>query len=129
MKKIVSLQLIALLALILILGFGCGKYEPEWLVVTGTGAPNPGKPPSQGKLMAKRAAEMDARRNMLEQIKGVPIDSTTYVKDFMTQSDSIRSQIDGMIKGAQVIATRFNDDGTVEVDLQIDLKKVKKLVK
>lgn len=126
MKKRIVLRLAFILCLILIFS-GCG--EPEWIVATGSGAPSPNKPAAQGKLLAKRAAEMDARRALLEQIKGVQIDSNTYVKDYLTQSDSIRSQIDGLVKGAQIIATRFNDDGTCEVDIRIDKKKVKKLIK
>lgn len=89
----------------------------------------PALTPQQAKLMAKRAAEMDARRNLLEYVKGVQIDSKTFVKDYITQNDSIRSEIEGMVKGAQVIATRFNDDGTCEVDIEFDLAHVKKLIK
>lgn len=105
--------------------------QPATTTASTSSAPSPGPTltPQQAKLMAKRAAEMDARRNLLEYVKGVQIDSSTYVRDFMTQSDSIRSQIDGMVKGAQVIATRWNDDGTCEVDIQFDLANVKKLIK
>lgn len=126
MKKTLMLKIFLVIGLVAFM-ISCG--QPEWLVVTGTGAPAKDKPAAQGKLLAKRAAEMDARRALLEQIKGVKIDSRTYVKDYLTQNDSIRSEIDGLVKGAQILTTRFNDDGTVEVDIRIDLKKVKKLIK
>ncbi len=128
MKKIALLALeVLLLAALLVMATGCGK--PEWIVATGYGAPDPNKPAGQAKLLAKRAAKMDATRALLEQVKGIKIDSNTTVKDFMTKSDSISSDIDGLVKGAQVIAERVNDDGTAEVDIRIDAKKVKKLIK
>ncbi len=89
----------------------------------------PAVSPQQAKLMAQRAATMDARRNLLEYVKGVQIDSKTKVVDYMTQSDSISSEREGMVKGARVIATRWNDDGTCEVDVEFDLANVKKLIK
>lgn len=126
MKKLLLLKL-SLVLLVSVLFTSCG--EPEWLIVTGYGAPNQGKPAAQGKLMAKRAAELDARRALLEQVKGTKIDSTTYVRDYIAQNDSIRSDVDGLVKGAQIVATRFMDDGTCEVDIKIDMKKVKRLIK
>lgn len=89
----------------------------------------PAVSPQQAKLLAKRAAEMDARRNLLEYVKGASINSKTSIKDYMTQNDSIRSEVEGLVKGAQVIATRWNDDGTCEVDVEFDLANVKKLIK
>ncbi|MDI6687824.1 MAG: hypothetical protein QME06_06330 [Desulfobacterales bacterium] len=78
-----------------------------------------GKP--QARPMALRAAKLDAMRNLLEVTKGVRISSTTLVKDFAITSDIIMSQVEGMVKGAQVVHQEYMSDGTVEVTVQMSL--------
>jgi hypothetical protein len=78
-----------------------------------------GKP--QARPLALRAAKMDAMRNLLEATKGVRISSTTIVKDFAITSDIIMSQIEGMVKGAQIVHHEYMSDGTVEVTMQMSL--------
>jgi hypothetical protein len=90
-----------------------------------------GKSPLAGQdlLLARRAAEIDARRKLLEFVKGARIDSFTTVEDFMTKDDRIRSEVQGFVAGAHVMDTRYFDDGTCEVDIQFDLSQVKNLVR
>jgi len=57
--------------------------------------------PAQNKLLAKRAAEADAYRKLAETINGVQINSSTTVRDFVTESDEIRSGIDTVVRGAR----------------------------
>lgn len=88
----------------------------------GIGAPPEkyyGKP--QARPMALRAAKLDAMRNLLEATKGVRISSTTLVKDFAISSDIIMSQVEGMVKGAQIVHQEYMSDGTVEVIVQMSL--------
>ena len=88
----------------------------------GIGAPPEryyGKP--QARPMALRAAKLDAMRNLLEATKGVRINSTTVVKDFAITSDIIMSQVEGMVKGAQIVHQEYMSDGTVEVTMQMSL--------
>ncbi len=47
------------------------------------------KPKGKAKLLAERAAVVDARRNLLEIIKGVYITSETVVEDYMVSSDIV----------------------------------------
>lgn len=75
----------------------------------------------QGKGMARRAAQLDAYRNLGEQLQGVRIDSSTTVKDFITTSDEIRADFQGFVRGAQFISEQYRPDGIVEVTAQIDL--------
>ena len=88
----------------------------------GIGAPPEryyGKP--QARPMALRAAKLDAMRNLLEVTKGVRISSTTTVKDYVVESDIIMSQVEGMVKGAQIVHQEYMSDGTVEVTMQMSL--------
>ena len=41
----------------------------------------------------------------------------------MTQSDTIRTQLDAFIRGAKVVDTRYLDDGSVETEMEITLSK------
>jgi hypothetical protein len=89
---------------------------------TGIGAPPEkfyGKP--QARPMALRAAQLDAYRNLLEIVKGVRVDAVTEVRDFTTSSDTIRAQVEGMVKGAQIHTRNYMSDGTVEVTLRMSL--------
>ena len=90
----------------------------------GAGAP-PTKASSaaQARLMAERAAKVDGYRNLLEQTYGLQVLGTTAVRDFITQSDSVRTQVDAFIRGAKVVDTHMLDDGSVEVDMEVTLGK------
>jgi hypothetical protein len=85
---------------------------PDWsmqgLEVEGQGT-DPEMNTSQGKLRAARAAELDARRKLAEQIGGLRIKSETTVRDFIAQHDDIAVLMDAVIVDAVVTKTRFTD--------------------
>lgn len=76
---------------------------------------------AQARMMARRAAVLDARRNLLETTQGVQVDSVTLVKNAIVQSDLIRNSVQGVIKNAQVIDTAYMSDGSVEVTMVMSL--------
>ena len=79
----------------------------------------------QARLMAERAAEVDAMRKLLEQIKGLRLTSDTLVRDFVTESDEIRTQASGIVIGAAKVATYLHDDELiVEVTMEVPVEKV-----
>jgi hypothetical protein len=101
-----------------------GNGEIDWseqvIRATGSGAPNPDAPNiAAARLGAERAAKADALRNILEIIKGVRIDSETLVVNAMTQNDVIRTRVQGVVRGARTINTRYLSDGAVEVTVEI----------
>ncbi|MDI6777106.1 MAG: hypothetical protein QMD03_07695 [Syntrophales bacterium] len=101
---------------------GSINWSAGYIEAIGIGAPPQkliGTP--QVRPMALRAAKMDAYRNLLEIIKGVQINSETLVKDFVVESDIIRSQIEGLVKGAQVVNQDYLSDGTVEVTVRMPI--------
>ena len=90
---------------------------------TGIGAPPEkyyGKP--QAPVMALRQAQLDAYRSLLEIIKGIRVDSTMEVRDFTTPSDTLRAQVEGLVKSAQIIRRDYMSDGTVEITVRMSLK-------
>jgi hypothetical protein len=109
-----------------------GQYQPTTsapapvngglLRAKGNGVePNdPSMSPAERGLMAKRAAKIDALRNLMEQAYGVRIDSNTTVRDFVTQSDDMRARATAYIQGAQVLSERQLPDGSYEVEVGVD---------
>ena len=79
----------------------------------------------QGRLMAKRAAELDAMRRLLEQIKGLRLNSETLVRDFITESDEIRTRAEGLVIGASVFSEYYHDDELIaEVTMEVPIEKI-----
>jgi hypothetical protein len=137
--KFVSIAVMAGFLLLLTTAGFCGDKVSmsEWVEKVGQGSVNwsagyieaigIGAPPDRsiGKInarpMALRAARVDAMRNLLEITKGVQIDSRTVVKDFTVESDVVNTQVEGLIKGAQVVNQQYMSDGTVEVTMRMPL--------
>ena len=85
-----------------------GQGEINWTLgtvrVTGIGAyPAGATNPVQAAAMAERAAITIARRNLLEIIKGVRVDSETTVESFVATSDVVKTKVRGFIQGARVV--------------------------
>ncbi len=101
-----------------------GKVDWTTGVITavGIGAP-PAQPANaaQARAMAERAAQVVAYRNLLEAVKGVRVDSTTTVENFMVTSDVIRTEVSGIIQGATVMDKKYMSDGSVEVTVGMKL--------
>jgi len=133
-----GLRLAVLLVLLLVIpGFFTGALAQSFVQNIGEGTVNWTKGVIQGKgigappekfygkpnarPMAIRAAKIVALRNILETVNGVRIDSNTVVKDFAVQSDMIRSQVEGMVRGAREVNVEYLSDGTVEVIMEISM--------
>ena len=78
------------------------------------------KVPAQQRLLAIRAAKLDAYRNLAEQVYGTRLDSSTTVAEMAVTNDRFRSRVDGVIYGAILSnITPINND-TYEVTLTLD---------
>ncbi len=89
---------------------------PDWASggIEATGeATDPAFGTAQGRLMAARAAEVIAKRNLVERIAGLRIQGTTTVRDFVTEHDEISAMVDGVVVDAVVTETRFTDDSAI----------------
>jgi hypothetical protein len=85
---------------------------------SGIGTPPAQQPnTAQGRTMAEQAAHVVAYRNLLEAIKGVRIDATKTVENFMVESEIIRTGVSGIIQGATVMDKKYTNDGSVEVTI------------
>ena len=103
------------------LGSGQIHWTEQYIEVRGSGiAPTQGSP-AQQKLMARRAATADAYRNLLEVVNGVRVSAETTVRDFVTESDVVRTRVEGVVKGAVPVGEPQLKDGAVEVVLRVPL--------
>lgn len=78
----------------------------------------------QQKLLARRAAEADAYRKLAEAVYGLEINNQTHVRDFVTESDDIRGEVDSFIKGIRLGTPTYYEDGTCEVPAEVTVEKV-----
>lgn len=101
---------------------GTIDWVGQKVIARGIGAPPQkyyGKP--QARPLALRAAISDARRNLLEVIKGVHIDSVTRVHNYMVRDDTIVARVQGIIQNSSVDDKQYMSNGTVEVVVSMPL--------
>ncbi|MCK4601815.1 MAG: LPP20 family lipoprotein [Phycisphaerae bacterium] len=104
---------------------------PPMLRVTGNAAIDiDSANPAQAKLMAFRAAELDARRKLAEEIDGLLLTSSTTVRDFIAQDDQIRTSMLTYQQGVRRIkdSEKIMEDGTVETTVEIDTEPLWNMV-
>lgn len=92
--------------------------------VTARGIGIPPKNPAsalQAKEMARTAAWAVALRNLLEVVKGVYVDSTTTVSNYVTTNDEVRTKVEGFVKGARIIKEQEMPDGSYETTVEMKL--------
>lgn len=91
----------------------------------GVGLPPENVPAARGTALARRAAIVDAYRQLAETIKGVQIDSETTMRDLAIESDVVSTKISALVKGARIVEETVNDDGSYNVRMAIPLYGVK----
>lgn len=129
MKRLPKLfvSMTALLAvLVLSMATVFAASETDWssakVQATGSGvAPANAVNVAQGRLMARRAALVDAYRQVVEQVAGVQVDANTTVEMAMTTNDTIRTQVSGVIRGYKIVKENMTSDGAYEVTIEVPM--------
>ena len=80
----------------------------------------PGKTLNQRRLMAIRAARMDAMRILTEQIHGLSIEGETELSEQVVLSDTLRATVTGAIRGARTVKIEPKGADTYSVELEMD---------
>ena len=78
----------------------------------GSGTANPSGNKVSDRLLAIRAAEVQAQRALAETINGVRVDGVTTMRDAMKDS-VVSSSVEGVIRGAQKVRTEVTWEGDV----------------
>lgn len=102
---------------------GSVDWTDNVLIVYGEGvAPEGMTNPVQRRLMGFRAAKVVAFRNLLELVGQVRIDAETRVDMAMVASDSVRTRVSGIVRGARVLpGSQREVGGLYRVALRLDL--------
>jgi hypothetical protein len=122
-------KMLAASALAMVLSFGAGSVanecvqnfipirtvyameSSEQITADGYGALPANMPLARAKMMARRAAIMDAQRNLVEIIKGATVDADSTMNNFLLQSDIVKTKVNGVITGARVVSEGLEDGG------------------
>ncbi len=98
-------------------GKGTINWNEGFVEAAGEGTAVASGNKSKDKMSAGRVAEVKAQRALLETIKGVHVTSTTTVQDSMLSEDIIKTKVEGIVKGAQVIDKKIEteSDGSIAV--------------
>ena len=101
--------------------------------ITGVGfsavSIQPGKNLNQKRIMAIKAARLDALRQLTEQIHGIQLTGTTKIAEAIVQSDTLRADIQGVILGARTVKIEPSSSDTYEVVVEIDRPLIDEIVR
>jgi len=97
-------------------------WEKGIVEAVGTGfAPDNARSITHGTALARRAAILDAQRNLLEAIQGVQVDSETTMRNLEITSDVVQTKVSGLLKGAKIVRQQAMPDGSYQVVMSINL--------
>ena len=89
--------------------------------VVGQGvAPTNTISPAQAIALAKRAAVVDAYRQLAEKIYGVHVAGRDLIKNMVVKYSIVRADVDAIIRNAQIIDRDFKD-GLYQVEMEVTL--------
>ncbi len=106
---------------------------PDVYMITGMGFSQirnqPGTTINQRRLMALRAARMEAIRDLTEQVHGIHINASTTIAQARLQSDTISGVVEGTIRGARTVRITPKGSDGYEVELALDADTVAYIVR
>ena len=99
------------------------NWSTRTITATGIGAPNPNAPNMAVKRAgAINAARLYALRDLLATLKGMYLSSETTVENYMTTSDVVTTQVEGIAKAFRVVGEpKYFEDGSVEVTVEMSM--------
>lgn len=100
---------------------GVINWERRTIIARGVGIPNKSLDQAAWSISAERAAKLDALAELLAIAKGITIDRSETVGDCVLADQGVEGRVKGVIRNFSVVDTRYNPDGSVEVDVEIPI--------
>lgn len=79
---------------------------------------------STKRLMAVKASKLDAYRELAEQVYGQKVDGNQQLSNLVLTDNSLKSSVEGVIRGARVVKTYPVGDDTYATELELDMQVV-----
>lgn len=92
-------------------------------------AGQPGKTHNEKRLMAIRAARMDALRDLTEQVHGIRLNASTTIANAVVQNDSLSTVVNGTLRGARTLRVTPSGTDSYEVEMILDADTVAYIVR
>jgi hypothetical protein len=90
------------------------NWSKKVITATGSGAAKVKGNVAQARLMAERAAKLEAIRNILETVRGMQVTASRTAADVMS-SGEVNTAVKGLAEGFRVVDTNYYSDGSVDV--------------
>lgn len=98
------------------------------IALTGRGfsqvAGQPGATLNERRLLAMRAARLEAMRDLTEQIHGIRISSDSLLRDAVLRNDSLAAHVQGTLRGARSVSIEPRGEDGYAVVLELDADTV-----
>jgi hypothetical protein len=103
------------------------------VVLTGRGfsqvAGQPGGTVNERRLLAMRAARLDALRDLTEQVHGIRISSTSLLRDAVMRNDQLAAHVEGTLRGARTVSIQPKGEDGYSVVMELDPDTVAYIVR
>ena len=87
-------------------------WEKGVIRAIGEGVNTKAKTKGQRRILAHRAARMDAQRKLAEAVEGIQVTSESSMKDLEIDYDLVKTRVDATITNMAEVDVRDYDDGT-----------------
>lgn len=77
---------------------------------------------SSKRLMAIKASKLDAYRELAEQVYGQKVDGNQQLSNLVLTNNSLKSSVEGVIRGARVVKTYPVGEDTYATELELDMQ-------
>lgn len=84
----------------------------------------PGRTLGERRLLAVRAARLEALRDLAEQVRGIELDAETVVDDAVVRDDRLSASIDTTLRGARTVSIQPRGEDGYEVVMELDAASV-----
>ena len=128
------LRVLALMCALLVMmcasALAATNWEDSYVEVEGTGVTSMNaRNAGQAQMLARRAAIVDAYRQLAEQVAGVQVDSETTVEDMSVSSDIVKTRVSALVQGATIVKEGIINNGQgYAVTMRVNMYGVTKSV-
>ncbi|MBI2301182.1 MAG: LPP20 family lipoprotein [Armatimonadetes bacterium] len=102
-----------------------GRAEVNWtaqeITAVGYGPPQEAPTPAAARVKQRRVAIADAYRLLAEAVAGVQVTSESTVAGYQLAVKEIRTRVDAVVSGQEIIGEWVEEDGTVAVTIAAPL--------